>query len=75
MLTEYAALDYGGESGSDNDARKHGLVEVADDLFQREGHSGDRRIEGGGNAGGDSNRSHTALVLPREFAELAEHAW
>lgn len=63
MLAQNAALDGSGDCSGHDHARKHGLVEVADDLFQSKGDGGNGSIERRGNAGCDAHRSHSALAL------------
>src|SRR4051812_5629175 len=77
MLAEHAPLDDRGERRCDDDPRKHRLVEVADDLLEREGHGSDRRVERGRHAGGRTDREESRRVLARErrgSAELTDHA-
>jgi hypothetical protein len=53
MLAQNAALHGGRNRCRDDDTRKHGLVEVADDFFQSKSDGRDGRIERGGNSGSD----------------------
>ena len=56
VLAEHAALDDGGERRGDDDAGEHGLIELADDLLDRERDGGDRRVERRGDAGRGADR-------------------
>ena len=61
----------------DDNAGKHGLVEVADQFFQCECDRGDGCVEGSGDAGCHANRGHAAAVLraqPRRARHQAADA-
>ena len=71
---EYGVLDDGSQGGGDDDAGEHGLVEVADQFFKREGNGGDGSVEGGGNAGGHADGGHATAVLGAEPGSAGQHA-
>ena len=62
------------QRGGDNHAGKHGLVEVADQFFKREGYGGNRRVKGRGDARRHAHGSHAAGVLGAEPGHARQHA-
>jgi hypothetical protein len=74
VVAEDGVLDHGSEGRGHNDAGEHGLVQVADQLFKREGDGGDGRIEGGGDARRHADRGHAPAVLGAEPGSAGQHA-
>jgi hypothetical protein len=62
----------GGEGGCHNHPRQHGLVQAADQLFEREGDRGNGCVEGRGNARRHAHRGHAPLVLGAETGHARE---
>ena len=65
-------LDNGCKRCRHDDAGKHGLIEIADQLFKRKGDGGDRSIEGCSDAGSHADRGHAPAILRAE-ASGARH--
>ena len=74
VFAEDTVFDDGGQCGGDDDAGEHGLVEVADQLFERKGDGGDGRVEGRGDAGRHADRGQAAAVFGAETGGAGQHA-
>jgi hypothetical protein len=62
MRPEHAALDHCCQRRRDDHTREHRLVEVANDLLDREGNGGDGCIERGRDPGGGAHGDQTSPV-------------
>src|SRR6476620_1484102 len=66
MLAENSSFDSGRDGSSHDHTRENRLVEVADNLFYRECHSGDRRIERSRNARGSADGEQSFQIFLRQ---------
>jgi hypothetical protein len=74
VCAQHTSLDHGGERGGDDDSRENRLVELADDLFDRECHGGDRGVERRRDPGRCAYGQETPTPLCRDRCELSEEA-
>src|ERR1700753_55407 len=66
MLAENAALNGRRKSSGNDDAGEHRLIQIAHDLFDREGHSGNRRVKGRSDPGSSADRQQASQIVFRE---------